>query len=112
MTAMRLAASSLRYRGPSLVATFLSIFLGATILMAFMSLLDIAWQPGTSEKDATFLTTVSNATLSIPHQPTTLETVVRKVASFSDVPRCRAMSRSDMNALRMVPPRQMLRRVA
>lgn len=60
MTAMRLAASSLRYRGPSLVATFLSIFLGATILMAFMSLLDIAWQPGTSEKDATFLTTVSS----------------------------------------------------
>ena len=44
----RLALRTLRHRAPGFTAGFLAMFLGATILMAFASLLDTRAQPGAS----------------------------------------------------------------
>ncbi len=56
---MRLALASLRYRRHALVASFLSVFLGSSIVMAFVSMLDTAAQPGVSGTDRTTLTIVA-----------------------------------------------------
>jgi putative ABC transport system permease protein len=47
----RLAWASVRYRRSGFVATFVALFLGATILTAFASMLDAASSPGVSTAD-------------------------------------------------------------
>ncbi|MFD7733266.1 FtsX-like permease family protein [Kitasatospora phosalacinea] len=54
----RLALSSLRLRKGSFAATFLNVFLGAIILMAFSSLFDTGMADGVSAQDKKTLTTM------------------------------------------------------
>ncbi len=56
----RLAWASVRHRRGGLLASFLAMFLGASILMAFASMLDTAGQPGVSEADSTTLTIMAS----------------------------------------------------
>ncbi|GAB2793743.1 FtsX-like permease family protein [Amycolatopsis magusensis] len=55
----RLALSSLRYRTGGFVASFLSLFLGAAILMTFASMVDTRLTPGIDENSAFTLTLVA-----------------------------------------------------
>lgn len=54
-----LALRSLRFRAGAFAAGFLSVFLGATILMSFASMLDTAAGPGTNTTDEETLTTMA-----------------------------------------------------
>src|SRR5262249_35835571 len=55
-----LALRSLRRRAGAFTATFLAIFLGATILMAFASLLDTSLGEGVSSANRETLVTMAN----------------------------------------------------
>ncbi|NUR60845.1 MAG: FtsX-like permease family protein [Catenulispora sp.] len=55
----RLALSSLRHRVGGFAASFLNVFLGAALLMAFASLLDTAGGAGVSHDDKNSLTTIA-----------------------------------------------------
>jgi putative ABC transport system permease protein len=61
MTIFALAVASLRFRRGAFVATFVNVFVGAVVLMAFASLLDTAGQGGVSPTDATTLRTIAAA---------------------------------------------------
>src|SRR5262249_9995711 len=54
-----LALSSLRYRVGAFAASFINVFLGATILMAFASLFDTAGGSGVSAADRKSMTTMA-----------------------------------------------------
>ena len=56
----RLALASLQHRGHAFEASFLSVFLGSSIVMAFASMLDTAFQSGVSNADKTTLTIVAS----------------------------------------------------
>lgn len=56
----RLAFASLRHRRGSFVASFLSVFLGASIVMGFASMLDTGFQSGVSAADRTTLTIIAS----------------------------------------------------
>jgi predicted lysophospholipase L1 biosynthesis ABC-type transport system permease subunit len=60
MTMLSLALRSLRYRTGGFVASFLSIFLGATILMAFASMLDTSAGDAVSSTDRETLITIAS----------------------------------------------------
>jgi putative ABC transport system permease protein len=55
-----LSLSSLRYRVGGFAATFLNVFLGAALLMAFASLLDTAAGPGVSSDDKDALAVIAH----------------------------------------------------
>ncbi len=59
MTMLRLALSGLRHRAGGFLATFLATALGATILMAFASMLDTAAGPGVDAASADTLATMT-----------------------------------------------------
>lgn len=59
MSVFSLALSSLRLRAGAFAATFLNLFLGGTILMAFASLYDTGTAAGVSSADKQTLTTMS-----------------------------------------------------
>jgi putative ABC transport system permease protein len=56
---LRLALASLRYRTGGFVASFVNVFLGAAILMAFASMFDTAGGAGVSTADRKSLTTMA-----------------------------------------------------
>lgn len=56
----RLVLASLRHRRHAFLASFLSVFLGSSIVMAFASMLDTASQSGVSNSDRTTLTIVAS----------------------------------------------------
>jgi len=55
----RLALSSLRHRSAAFAVSFLSVFLGATILMTFAAMLDTAAGPGVDDASAETLGTMA-----------------------------------------------------
>lgn len=55
-----LVVASVRHRRGGLFATFLAVFLGATIVMAFASMLDTAGDPGVSATDKSTLTIMAS----------------------------------------------------
>src|SRR5882757_2243254 len=55
-----LAIASVRHRRGGFVASFVSVFLGAAIVMAFASMLDTAGGPGVAYSDKTALTIVAS----------------------------------------------------
>jgi putative ABC transport system permease protein len=59
LVATRLALGSLRHRPSGFVASFLATSLGATILMGFSSMLDVAVAPGVDDTSAETLVTVA-----------------------------------------------------
>lgn len=59
MTVFGLALGSLRYRTGGFVASFLSMFLGATVVMAFAALLDTAAGSGVDDVSEETLTTMA-----------------------------------------------------
>lgn len=61
MTTLRLAFGSLRFRRGAFIATFINVFAGATVLMAFASLLDTARGGAVSAADASALRTIAGA---------------------------------------------------
>ncbi|MEU4396581.1 FtsX-like permease family protein [Kribbella sp. NPDC023855] len=61
MTILTIAIASLRFRREAFVATFVNVFVGALVLMAFASLLDTAGQSGVSATDASTLRTIAGA---------------------------------------------------
>jgi putative ABC transport system permease protein len=56
----RLAWASVRHRGAGFVASFVALFLGAAILMAFASMLDTASASGVAADDKTVLTIMAS----------------------------------------------------
>jgi putative ABC transport system permease protein len=59
LPAVRLARSSLRHRAAAFTASFLAVLLGATIVMAFASLIDTATDPNATSADQKTLTTLA-----------------------------------------------------
>jgi putative ABC transport system permease protein len=55
-----IALASLRHRRTAFTASFLSVFLGSAIVMAFASMLDTAGQPGVPSADRTTLLVVAS----------------------------------------------------
>ena len=55
-----IAFASLRYRRTAFAASFLSVFLGSVIVMAFASMLDTAGQPGVTAADRETLLIVAS----------------------------------------------------